>query len=76
MPQIPIQHSSNQAGLDAVKFCETARKVLKANIYPLLPLEQKIEAQVAINRMDHNELRAALINLGKSEPGHQAREWP
>lgn len=59
------QYSPNQAGADTLKFCETARKVLNANIDPFLPLEKKVERQVEIMRMDYNELRAAMIALNK-----------
>lgn len=57
------QHNSNQAGMNILKDCETFRKVLMANINPLLPLETKIETKVKIFAMDYNELRAAVIAL-------------
>lgn len=57
------QHNPNQAGMSILKDCETFRKVLMANINPLLPLETKIEAKVKILAMDYNELRASVIAL-------------
>ena len=55
------QYNPNQAGTDLLKFCETARRTLRANINPADSLESRIESLVAINRMDYNELRAALV---------------
>ena len=59
------QYNPNQAGMDVLKTCETFRKVLMANIDPLLPLEAKIEEKARIRAMDYNELRAAVIALSK-----------
>ena len=59
------QYSPNQAGADALKTCETFRKVLMANIDPFLPLEVKIEAKARIRAMDYNELRDAVKALNK-----------
>lgn len=49
--------------MSILKDCETFRKVLMANINPLLPLETKIEEKVKILAMDYNELRDAVIAL-------------
>lgn len=57
------QHNPNRAGMSILRDCETFRKVLMANIHPLLPLETKIEAKVKILAMDYNELRASVIAL-------------
>ena len=59
------QYSPNQGGADMLKFCQTARKVLMANINPLDSLESKIEAKVKIMSMDYNELRAEMIRISR-----------
>ena len=59
------QYSPVQAGFDIHKACDTFRKVLYANIDPLLPLEQKVEAKAKIRCMDYNELRTAVAALNK-----------
>lgn len=58
-------YKPTQAGIDVHKACDTFRKVLYANIDPLLPLEQKEEAKAKIRCMDYNELRAAVVALNK-----------
>ena len=57
------QYNPNQAGMNMLKDVETWRKVLKANIHPLLDLESKTEKLVEIHKMDYNELRAAVKQL-------------
>ena len=59
------QYSPNQSGSDTLAFCQTARKVLVANINPFDSLESKIEAKAKIMSMDYNELRAEMIRLSK-----------
>ena len=58
-------YNPTQAGFDVLKACDTFRKVLYANIDPLLPLERKVEAKAKIRCMDYNELRAAVAALNK-----------
>ena len=55
------QYNSTQAGHDTLKACDTFRKILKANINPAIPLEEKVEMKSKIKAMDYNELRSAVI---------------